>query len=243
MNVVAIIQARMGSTRLPGKVLLDIAGAPMLARVVERVRKASTIHRIVVATTTSRPDDAIVECGRDLGAIVYRGDEEDVLDRYYRAAAQNDADVIVRVTSDCPLIDPQVVDAVVAPLLDERAGVEFAANTLDRSFPRGLDVEVASSRALTRVWETARQPHHRAHVFPYVYEHRDAFRIVSVTDAVDRSHMRWTVDTADDLRFVREVHRALGGREFTWRDVLAVLEREPALSAINADVRQKAAIE
>lgn len=243
MRVGAVIQARMGSTRLPGKVLRDIEGQPMLARVVDRTRRARTLNEVIVATTTRDQDDVLAAYASSLPVAVFRGDEDDVLDRYYQAAKHHALDVVVRVTSDCPLLDPGLVDQVVLPLLDEASGVEFSANILDRAFPRGLDVEAASAAALARVWAGARAPHHRAHTFAYVYDHREDFSTVSITDPVDRSDHRWTVDTMEDLSLVREIYRRMGTQEFTWRDVLAEVERDPGLLRINNMVRQKSAHE
>lgn len=212
----------MGSTRLPGKALLDIEGMPMLARVIERSRRAGTVDQVVIATTTKPADDAIAWCGRALGAEVFRGDESDVLDRYYRAAHHFGFDIVVRITSDCPLIDPGLVDAVLQPLIDGTAAADYSANTLRRTYPRGLDVQAAPLGTIDRAWREATSAFDREHVFPYVYEHPERFRFFSVSDEVDRSHLHWTVDTAADLAFVREVYRALGPAEFTWRDVLKV---------------------
>jgi spore coat polysaccharide biosynthesis protein SpsF len=231
----------MGSTRLPGKALVDIAGMSMLARVVDRTRRAHSIDRMVIATTVRAQDDRIVDHARDLGVDVYRGDEEDVLDRYYQAARQFPCDVVVRITSDCPLLDPGLADDVVRPLLDGSSGIDYSANTLRRTYPRGLDVEAVPFSTLERVWRDATLAHERAHVFPHIWEHPEKFSLFGVSDAVDRSYMRWTVDTAEDLAFVREVYAALGTRDFTWKDVLQVLDRKPELLAINAQVRQKTA--
>ena len=231
----------MGSTRLPGKALLDIDGMSMLARVVDRTRRARTVDRVIVATTTKTEDDPLVEHARDLPVDIYRGDEGDVLDRYYQAASHHSLDIVVRITSDCPLLDPGLTDAVVRPLLDPGSPVDYSANTITRTYPRGLDVEAVPFATLERVWRDATSDHERAHVFPYVYEHPEAFSIVGIADPIDRSDMRWTVDTREDLAFVREVYRALGPREFTWKDVLAVLEARPELLRINASVRQKSA--
>jgi spore coat polysaccharide biosynthesis protein SpsF len=241
MTVGAIIQARMGSSRLPGKALLDIAGRSMLARVVDRARRARTFDRIIVATTTKAQDDPVAEHGRALSVDVYRGDEDDVLDRYYQAATQHRLDVIVRITSDCPLLDPDLADEVVRPLLDPATRVDYSANTLRRTYPRGLDVQAVPFAALERAWREATSVHERAHVFPYIYEHPDRFSLSGLADAVDRSDMRWTVDTDADLTFVREIYNALGAAEFTWRDVLRVLDARPELQRINARVRQKSA--
>ena len=226
MTVGAIVQARLGSTRLPGKALLDIAGTSMVARVLDRTRRAQTIDRVILATTATSQDDRLVEYVRGLPVEVYRGDEDDVLDRYYQTAKHYALDVVVRITSDCPLLDPSLIDQVVHPLLDSSSTVDFSANTLVRTFPRGLDVEAVTSTA---------------HVFPYVDEHREEFSTVSITDVIDRSWMRWTVDFEEDLTFVREVCRFLETQEFTWRDVLTLLERQPELLRINEMVRQKSA--
>ena len=242
MTVGAIVQARMGSTRLPGKALLDIAGMSMLARVVDRTSRARTIDRVIVATTTKMQDDPLAEHARMLPSVdVFRGDEDDVLDRYYQAARHYQLDVIVRITSDCPLLDPGLADQVVQPLLDPASHVDYSANTLRRTYPRGLDVEAVPFATLERVRREATSVHERAHVFPYVYEHPDRFAMAGTADTVDRSEMRWTVDTAEDLAFVREVYRALGTRDFTWRDVLKVIDAKPELLQINALVRQKSA--
>ncbi|MSO55867.1 MAG: acylneuraminate cytidylyltransferase [Acidobacteria bacterium] len=243
MTVGAIVQARMGSTRLPGKALLDIAGMSMLARVVDRTGRARTIDRVIVATTTKAQDDPLVEHALELPVDVYRGDEEDVLDRYYQTATYHKLDVIVRITSDCPLLDPGLADDVVRPLLDAASRVDYSANTLRRTFPRGLDVEAVPFATLERVWREATSVHDRAHVFPYIYEHPDKFSMTGVADTIDRSEMRWTVDTEEDLMFVRKVCLALGAREFTWCDVLALLERQPELLRINKMVREKSARE
>jgi spore coat polysaccharide biosynthesis protein SpsF len=231
----------MGSTRLPGKALLDIAGMSMLARVVDRTRRARTIDRVIVATTTKTQDDPLVEHARGLSVDVHRGDEDDVLDRYYQAARDHKLDIIVRITSDCPLLDPGLADDVVRLVRDGVPRADYVANTITRTYPRGLDVEAAPCGTLERAWREATSPHERAHVFPYVYEHPRAFTIRGIADTVDRSYMRWTVDTAEDLVFVREVCAALGPMDFTWRDVLTVIDAKPELLQINALVRQKSA--
>ena len=241
MTVGAIVQARMGSTRLPGKALLDIQGMSMLARVVDRTRRARTVDRVIIATTTKAKDDPLAEHARELSVDVFRGDEEDVLDRYYQAATRHKLDVIVRITSDCPLLDPGLADDVVRPLLDPASHVNYSANTIRRTYPRGLDVEAVPFATLERVWREATSVHERAHVFPYIYEHPDSFSMAGLADDIDRSSMRWTVDTPEDLAFVREVCLDLGTRDFTWRDVLKVIAAKPELLRINALVRQKSA--
>ncbi len=238
IRVVAIIQAHMASTRLPGKVLMDIVGRTMLARTVERTRRAERLDEVVVATTTAPADDAIVaECGR-LGVPAFRGSEEDVLDRHCRAARAHCADAVARVTSDCPLIDPGLIDRVVGAFLEKRP--DYAGNSLRPAYPVGLGVGVASMAALEMAWREARERHERVHVMPYLYGHPERFTLLSVEGEEDLSGHRWTVDTAEDLAFVRAVYERLGsdGR-FGWRDVLALVEREPRLAELNRHVRQK----
>ena len=238
MKVVAIIQARMGSTRLPGKVLKDLEGETVLARVVNRLRRASLVTDLLVATTDRAEDDAIVKECRSLSVAVSRGDHDDVLDRYFRAAQLAKADVIVRITSDCPLIDPEVTDKTLAAFMEARP--DYASNSLVLTYPRGLDTEVMSFAALGRAWQGARKPYEREHVTPYIYEHPAEFRLLSVTDDADHSGQRWTVDTAEDLEFVRAIYARLEGNAFLSGEVLDLLEREPGLMELNRSVVQKA---
>ncbi len=215
----------------------------MLARVVDRVRRAETITRVIVATTTQPQDDVLAAHAGELAVDVYRGDEDDVLDRYYQAAVRYQLDVVARITSDCPLLDPALADDVVRLVLAPASGVDYAANTLKRTFPRGLDVEAVPFTTLERVWREARSLHQRAHVFPYVHDRPELFSMAGVVDADDWSYMRWTVDTHEDLVFVRQVCRALGTLNFTWRDVVTVLRQHPEFLHINEHVRQKTAHE
>jgi len=237
-RVVAIIQARMGSTRLPGKVLMDIAGRTMLARVVERTRRATLLDDLLVATTVTPDDDVIVaECAK-LGVGTFRGEEEDVLDRYYRAALQAYASAVVRITSDCPLTDPEVTDRVIGAFLE--SGADLASNSLERSYPLGLDATVVGMDALAQAWREATKPYERAHVTPFISRNPSRFRIRPVKGDADYSSCRWTVDTREDLEFAGTVYAKLGREgQFTWRDVIALLTREPWIAEINRHVRQK----
>jgi len=238
LKVTAIIQARIGSSRLPGKVLAEIDGDPMLWHVVRRTRAAETLDEVVVATTTEPADDGIVAVCRERGVAYFRGSEEDVLDRYYQAARLHHAQAIVRITSDCPLIDPEIIDKTVRAFLDEQP--DYASNARARSYPRGLDTEVMTFRALELAWRNAREPYQRSHVTPYFYENPGQFKTLSVTSDKDYSAHRWTVDTAEDLEFVRAVYARFESEAFPWRDVLRLLEREPELSEINRFIAQKA---
>jgi spore coat polysaccharide biosynthesis protein SpsF len=239
LNVVAIIQARMGSTRLPGKVLKDIQGETMLARVLNRVRRARLLDELLVATTDRFADDVIVKECQHWSVPVFRGDEEDVLDRYFRAAQLVKAEIVVRITSDCPLIDPEIIDKTIAAFLDARP--DYASNTLVRTYPRGLDTEVMTHDVLGRAWQEARTPYQRVHVTPYIYERPAEFRILPVTGSADHSSLRWTVDAQEDLEFVRAIYSRFGDNDaFLWRDILDVLGREPQLIKLNRSVTQKA---
>jgi len=239
MKVLAIIQARMGSTRLPGKVLRDLGGEPVLSRVLSRVQRMRRIHEIIVATTEKSADDAIEEAARRNGAAVFRGSEEDVLDRYYRAACSCQAEVVLRITADCPLIDPELSDQVTQRFLTERP--DYASNVLERTYPRGLDTEVMTVVALERAWQAASEPYQRMHVTPYLYQHPEAFKLLSVTGEADHSQHRWTLDTPEDLKFLQAVYARLGKRQdFTWQDVISLVEREPELFEINREIAQKA---
>jgi spore coat polysaccharide biosynthesis protein SpsF len=238
MRVVAIIQARMGSTRLPGKVLKDLAGATVLERVVSRVRRCRLVSDVVVATSAEPADEVILnECKR-LGTEAFRGSEQDVLDRYYRAAQQAGAEVVVRITSDCPLIDPEVSDKTIQKFLVERP--DYASNALERTYPRGLDTEVMTFAALECAWTEARQAYQREHVTPFLYQHPERFKLLSVKGDHDYSQYRWTLDTPEDLEFLRAVYaRSIDHQDLSWRDVLNIVQREPELAEMNRHIVQK----
>jgi spore coat polysaccharide biosynthesis protein SpsF len=284
----AIIQARMSSSRLPGKALIGVAGKAILQHMFERVEKAKYLDDLVLATTTDSSDDILEQFCKRQDIPCYRGSLPDVLDRCYQAASQFHADVIVRLTADCPLIDPNLIDLTVMaflgkPLLqipphssqlpdNSFPGVypfDFAANRLPppwkRTLPIGLDVEVSSFEALQRTWMEADQPYQREHVMPYLYEgvtfpksnlspgpgwyidqgtSPRGFRVALLNHFPDFGSMRWTVDTPADLDFVREIYTHFEGQpDFDWQDILALLEKEPELGSINADVKHKSAFD
>jgi spore coat polysaccharide biosynthesis protein SpsF len=238
MKITTIIQARMGSTRLPGKVMKDLGGDTVLARVVHRVRRAKLSGEVIIATTTNPADDLIVKECRRLSVSCFRGEETDVLDRYYRAADAAGAEAIVRITSDCPLIEPEITDDIIRAFLEQRP--DYASNALQRTYPRGLDTEIMSFETLARAWREARRPYQRVHVTPYIYENPDKFTILSKIGDIDYSHHRWTLDTPDDLDFIRVVYQRMGNNDrFYWRDALTLLEHEPALVELNRHVTMK----
>lgn len=240
MRNVAIIQARVGSSRLPGKVLLDLCGKTVLGRVVERVSRMRNVRDAVVATSNLETDDAIeAECRR-LGVACFRGSEDDVLDRFRGAAEALGAERCVRITADCPLIDPGVSDDIIAKFESADPPVDYASNKIPQSFPRGLDTEVFTREALERAARWARKPYHRTHVTAYMYQMPELFTTLSVVSDVDRADWRWTVDTPEDLAFVRSVYEHLAGKPgFDWLDVVKLVEANPKLAAINAHVVQK----
>jgi spore coat polysaccharide biosynthesis protein SpsF len=260
----AIIQARMGSSRLPGKVMLKIAEKPMLEHVIERTRLASTIGQVVVATTSDRMDDPIVEFCEARAYPYYRGSMFDVLDRYIQAARLFGAETVVRITSDCPLIDPSIIDrtvhayfgktepedflltsAGISPI--EPAGlqpVDFAANRLPppwgRTYPIGLDTEVCTIESLETAWLEAKEKHQREHVMPFFYDHLERFRVLLVNHTRDFGKLRWTVDTPADLELVRQIFSYFPDRgNFSWIEILELFERHSELASINRDVPAK----
>ncbi len=276
-KTVAIIQGRMGSSRLPGKILLEMGGKPMLQHVLERTQRARSLDSVVVATTTDPTDDPVAAFAASTGVPCTRGSLHDVLDRYYQAARLHQAEVVVRITADCPLIDPQVIDETVqlvtqsASVLGPSSSVDFSCNRLPppfgRSFPIGLDVEVCTFTALERAWKESTETFHREHVMPFLYEgvkfeskvegqtssdlrpstfdvitgrSPRGFRIAQLQHTPDYGTLRWTVDTPDDLAFIREMFARLAGKpNFTWYDVLEIVQKNPELAEINAAVRHK----
>jgi spore coat polysaccharide biosynthesis protein SpsF len=256
-RIVAIIQGRMSSSRLPGKILAEIAGQPMLQRVFIRSSRASMVHETLFATTTDPADDQVAEYCDFSGIPVMRGSLYDVLDRYYQAAQMLKAEVVVRITADCPIIDPVLIDDAVSTLLDGE--YDFTCNRLPppwhRTYPIGLDVEACTIKALQKAWSEGREPHHREHAMPYLYEGVDlkrqsrtletgisphGFKVALLHHTTDFGDYRWTVDTAEDLEFIRQVYARFDGRDdFGWKEVLDLVHLEPRLMDINAGVKHK----
>lgn len=239
MKTVAIVQARTGSTRLPRKVLADIGGEVMLGRVLSRLRRAATLDEVRVATTVDADDDAIADWCAARGVPVTRGPEEDVLLRYLLAARDSGADVLVRITSDCPLIDPAIVDAIVRLRAETHA--DYAGNTVLRTYPDGLDAEAFTLDALRRADVAVTEGFDRLHATSYIYRNPHMFRLANLAAPINREEVRWTVDTADDLALVRRIYAAFGNRDdFGWEQALALYDSDPALVAINSHIRPKA---
>lgn len=254
----------MTSSRLPGKILADIAGQPMLQRVFIRTSRSATVSQTIFATTTDSTDDPVAEyC--DLSGIPYtRGSLYDVLDRYYQTAKSAKADVVVRITADCPVIDPELIDKVVNTVINEQSSVndkpfDFVCNRLPppyhRTYPIGLDIEACTFKALEQAWKKAKEPQQREHVMPYFYEGVElitdnrllhtgisprGYHIALLHNPTDFGDYRWTVDTPEDLEFIRQVYAHFEGRDdFSWKEVLTLVHDNPELMQINAGVKHK----
>jgi spore coat polysaccharide biosynthesis protein SpsF len=256
-RVVAIIQGRMSSSRLPGKILADIAGQPMLQRVFLRTSRAGSVSQTIFATTTDPSDDPVAEYCNFSGIPCTRGSLFDVLDRYYQTARQAKADYVVRITADCPVIDPALIDDVLNTLLEGE--YDFVCNRLPppwhRTYPVGLDVEACTFKVLAKAWKSAKEPQHREHAMPYFYEGVElsavsrqlsegvsprGFKVALLNHTTDFGDYRWTVDTPEDLEFMREVYARFHGRDdFSWKEVLDLVHDNPELMKINAGVRHK----
>ena len=237
--MLVILQARMSSSRLPGKVLKAVLGEPMILRQIERIRQAWRLDGLVMATSAQSSDDVLASACEAHGVDCARGSLDDVLDRYYQVARKMAPEHVVRLTADCPLLDPDVLDDTIAFHLAGK--FDYTSNALDvLTFPNGLDVEVMRFECLERAWREARLPSEREHVTPYFYNHPELFRLGSYCGERNFSHMRWTVDEPPDLDFVRRVYAALypANPRFRMRDVLELVEREPSLAAINSQIRR-----
>jgi spore coat polysaccharide biosynthesis protein SpsF len=243
MTVLAILQARMSSSRLPGKVMADLLGEPMLARQIERLRRCRTIDRLVLATSTDADDDALADLAARIGIECFRGSLDDVLDRFHAAMAGRGADQIVRLTGDCPLIDPELIDRLVE--LHVAGGYDHSCNTLTPRWPDGLDAEVMRTEVLETAWHEATLPSEREHVTRFIYTRPERFRLGSLVGDADLSDHRWTVDTPEDLAMVRAVYAALYpvNPVFGTEDILAFLAAHPEIAALNCAHRRNEGLE
>jgi len=239
MKTVAIVQARMGSTRLPGKVLKKLGNRTVLGHVIERLKAVGSINEIWVATTTLEQDDVIVQEAKRYRVRVYRGSERDVLDRYYRTAVEAGASTVVRITSDCPFIDPDITDRLIRFYYE--SDCDYASNTLDRTFPRGLDAEVFRFDTLKAAWHEANLPMEREHVTPYIYRHPDRFRLASYVGEENLSHYRWTLDTEEDWLLIWTIYKKLdeSSARMTFQEIKNLMEQDSSLHQINQHVAQK----
>lgn len=240
MKTVVVIQARTGSTRMPNKVLMPLAGRPLLQRMVERVRAARTEFDLVVATTTDPGDNAIRELCRSIGVRCFSGHPTDLLERHYRAAIALGAEAVVKIPSDCPLIDPAVIDRVLAAFFRNPLRYDYVSNLHPPSYPDGNDVEAMTMATLEMAWVEAKKPFEREHTTPFVWERAERFRIGNATweSGLDYSMShRWTIDYPDDYEFIRAVYDELWSNPnpiFTLKDILLLLHARPDMQAINS---------
>lgn len=241
MKVVIIVQARMTSTRLPGKILLPVLGKPLLEYQIERLKRCNKADGIVIATTINASDDVLVEKAKQWGVGCYRGDEEDVLSRYCEAAADFEADAIVRITSDCPLIDPAVVDRVINAFIAHPKRYDYVSNILHRTYPRGMDTEVVSAATLLKVAQLTQEPRFREHVTAFIYQNPEMFQIHGVEFDRDESRHRWTVDTIEDFELIRRILEALYPTTpmFSLEEIIKLIAFHPDWVLVNEKVEQK----
>lgn len=229
---IVIIQARMGSTRMPGKTMKEISGKPILYYSVFNAKRATNVDDVVVATTLSPKDEVIVDWCKENDVSFYRGSEEDVLDRYYQAALLYKASIVIRITSDCPFIDPQITDMLIQKLIDTNS--DYVSNRiLHRSWPHGLDVEVFKFEALRKAWQIASQQREREHVTPYIREHNEAFKLIEAPLDKDLSYLRLTVDYPEDFELAKTLIENYQAHLMPYEDLIKMLLDNPELTKIN----------
>ncbi len=240
-KIIVIIQARMGSTRLSEKVMKTLCGKTVLAHDIERVKQSKNIDDIVIATTINSNDDIIVEEALKCGVKVFRGSEEDVLSRYYFAAKENNTDIIIRITSDCPLIDPIILDEIIKFYLnnDYEVVTNASSDLSQRTYPRGLDIEIFSFNILEQAYNNAKEKYQREHVTPYIYENSN--KIYYFKNPINYSKYRWTLDTEEDLKLISKIYEYLykGKHDFYLKDIINLMEQKPELYEINKHIEQK----
>lgn len=236
--ILAIVQARVSSTRLPGKVLRPLLGKPMLLRQIERIRRSRNIDQLIVATSGDKSDDLIEQMCQENGISCFRGSLEDVLERFYQIAIQYHPEHIVRLTGDCPLIDPEVIDLVIESHC--QGNYDYTSNTLEPTYPDGLDVEIFRYGVLRQIWEKANTTAQREHVTLYIHQQPGAFRLGSVKNDIDLSHLRWTVDEIEDFVVIEEIYKHLyySNAGFTTGDVLNFFERNEKLRTLNIQYKR-----
>ncbi len=244
MKKTAIIQARMSSTRLPGKVMKTLIDRPLIEHVISRVKAAKQVDEIVLATTIEEKDDVLVNEAETMQIPWFRGSRDDVLSRYYHAAKESNADIIIRITSDCPVIDPEVIDKMLDIFIKEKNSgnnIDYISNTLSRTFPRGLDVEVFTFDALKKTYRKATQTYEREHVTPYIYHNPDKFALRNYSNDTDLSEYRLTVDTYEDFILIEDIYKALYKRTkiFLLDDIVNFLGSNPRIAEINKNIVQK----
>lgn len=239
MDVIAIVQARMGSTRLPGKVLKKINNRFVLDYVIERLKFSDRINDVILATTTDKKDDVLETYAIEREVRYFRGSEEDVLSRYYHAAKKYGGEIIVRITSDCPLIDPEIVDNVINKHIDNK--VDYTSNVIKRTYPRGLDTEVFNFDVLAEAYKNANEKYQQEHVTSYMIEHPEKFKLqnIEAKGKLKRPDIRITVDTEEDFELIKKIILHFNNLNFKTEDIIGFLDRNPELIEINKNIIQK----
>lgn len=237
LQVSIVVQARMGASRLPGKPLKKVLGKPLLFYLIERLKRCHKVDHIVIATTDQPRDEELADYAKSQRVSVVRGSEENVLSRYGLAAKLFDSDIIIRITADCPLMDPEIIDGMVVEFLD----VDYLSNTLSRTFPRGLDVEIFSKKALEKALKEAKLPFEEEHVTPYFLSHPELFKLANYAYKTDESAKRWTVDTEEDFELIKRMIEALypKKKDFAFEDMLQLVQEHPEWEDINRHIEQK----
>lgn len=233
--IAAIIQVRMGSTRLPQKALKEVIGKPMLLHLINRVKEAKLVDKVVIATTTNEEDKLLINFAKENGIDYYAGSENGIVDRIYMAAKKIGAEAIVRITGDCPLIDPKIIDKEVEYYLKNKDRIDYISNVHPPTYPDGLDTEVYPLKTLERMWKEIKDPFLKEWIYTYIIENPDKFKIANIENNEDLSWMRWTVDYNEDLDFVREIYKHLykPDRVFYMDDILELLRKNPEIMEIN----------
>ncbi len=238
--ITAIIQARMGSSRLPKKTLEKIEGQPLLWHVIQRIKSCKNVDNIVIATTLEKKDDTLEEFCKKNSLLYYRGSTNNVLDRFYQAAKLTNPTIIVRVTADDPFKDPEVTDRIVNELLKDNT-LDYASNTIRPTFPEGIDIEAFTFKALETAWKDAKTDYEKEHVTPHMWQNLNKFKTKNITHPQDLSKLRWTIDYPEDMDFAKQVYKRLykGGEIFKMQDILQLLKQYPYLQEINANIAQR----
>ncbi|CEH34930.1 cytidylyltransferase domain-containing protein [Romboutsia lituseburensis] len=243
MGVLCIIQARLGSTRLPGKVLKKLSGKSVLEHVIYRVSKSNLIDQIIVATTTNKEDDKIVDECLKIGVNYYRGDENNVLSRYYETAFDKGYETIIRITSDCPLIDPKIIDNMIIDFNNEneKYQLDYLSNSLKETFPRGFDVEIFTFNSLKEAYENATLEYEKEHVTPYIYLNQDKFTIKNYYNSNKYQNYRLTLDTYEDYLVIKNIYDNIYKEDsmFFYEDIISYLNQYPEIANINQHIKQK----
>ena len=240
-NVIIIVQARMSSTRFPGKVLKEVLDKSLLSYQLDRLKLVRNVTEVVVATTTNKADDAILQFCKEERVPIFRGSEDNVLERFYLTAKAFDADLIIRISGDCPLIDPSIVDDIIYHYINNFPNYDYVSNTLDRSFPRGMDTEVFSMQALSEVYQNAQTDAEKEHVTPYIYQHPELFKLGNFSHSWDFSNYRLTVDTEEDFELIKKILENLypDHQDFSLDDIITLLKTHPEWVEINSHIQQK----